>query len=679
MSPSSKFRWWVATAFLLVTFAAASGAGVDDRSAFLLERLRAVPLPLPGGAGKLPYGNALAHLAATGGQDEAARAYLAGTGYGGELWFNAIMQVRGLYLARAHLTPDQLAAIRATATDPAHNWGNFGTENHRKMTWSSGYLLAQAFPDAQWRWGNESISSGELMRRTKELLASVGRNEFRAGYSECLSPNYLVYHLTPMVNLYDYAEDPEMRAIAQASLLYHFSILALGSFQEVLLPPWSRYAGDMNLSITGAHSQWLLWLFWGHGVVEPTRTIDPTSPVMFFAVSDWRPPEILDWISARGFTQPWTARMQQPHFQWNPDRYVMRTTYHEPGYAVSSGVVRHLPTAFQLDDAQFGIAWAGGAPIRQITAFHPYWRSVTGGENDWRAPTSPFMQTAHHENTAIMLFDIPATDPWAGFGQWAAERSGPMIPLGQVRYPSHMSYTAGADNWIFLRDGTVFVAVKILKPGWVRDRRALESQGFHVIKSRGVDGQPWQTGFIFEVGTEQEFGSLAAFQAAVQGNPVSVDWDNLTVSYTNTRGDTLAIAFNRALQTNPWPRDPNHTVPTVSVNGQALAFDESWPSLDSPWLNIADYQFRLAIATDEDLVVDWTAEVPQIRLERAEPEPFWAEWPIQPDGTVDTGGFLGWIYPIGPFVWLYDLDRFVYIPAAHVGPAGAWLYVPRHP
>lgn len=740
---------------LVVSVSPAQGSTFEERAQQVLDNLNSVAVPSPGGTGKLPYGRAIAALAATDGQSESARNYLANTGYGGEIFFNSILQVRGLYMARDHMTPEQLASILAQASDPANDWNNNGTENHRKMTWSSGYLLAQFFPDAQWRLGSETVDSATLMQHLKGRFAEIGRNEFRAGYSEFLSPNYEIYSVAAFINLYDLAEDPEVRAIAEANLMYRFSLMALGSFEEVVLPPWSRYSGVQSLDIS-ANIQWLTWLYWGHGNVPASTTFDPVLPLVLMALSDWRPPAILDQISHREVEYPYTARMQQTHWQWNPERYVMRTTYQDALFAISSGVFRFIPGAFQLDDSQFAIAWDGGASIRQINAYHPYWRSLAVGEDDWLRPTSPFMQTGHHENTAIMLFDIPAEDPWAGIGQWAGERATDMIPLAQTRFPSHMTYSSEG-NWIFLADGPVYVAIRVLKDGWIRDRRIVT--GFNVIKSRGTVGERWQSGFIFEVATQERFASIDDFKTAVLANPVEVDWDTMTVSYTDTDGDVLVFEYK------PFGDGSlNSWIPDFSVDGVTQVYDANWPGVESPWLNLDDNLFLLKVSEEETYVADWRGTIPQISLASGSLEPpaitvapvdvtveqgasasftvaaegteplsyqwfkdgallagateatlnltgvsaadaglyvvevrnaygsvrsagvvltvegdpvpdTWAGYPIDANGYVNTGTFLGWIYPDGDYILVFYLDKWIYLPESFVSEQGAWAFI----
>jgi len=52
--------------------------------------------------------------------------------------------------------------------------------------------------------------------------------------------------------------------------------------------------------------------------------------------------------------------------------------------------------------------------------------------------------------------------------------------------------------------------------------------------------------------------------------------------------------------------------------------------------------------------------------------PFYASFP-----AVDTGDFLGWVTPHEPYVYVYDLARWVYLDPAQLEEDGVWMYVPR--
>ncbi|MCC5807195.1 MAG: hypothetical protein JJU00_12800 [Opitutales bacterium] len=61
-----------------------------------------------------------------------------------------------------------------------------------------------------------------------------------------------------------------------------------------------------------------------------------------------------------------------------------------------------------------------------------------------------------------------------------------------------------------------------------------------------------------------------------------------------------------------------------------------------------------------------------------DPDPdTWAGFEIEESGWVDTGDFLGWIHPMGDFVYVLSLEGWMYLPAAHVETDGAWAFVIR--
>lgn len=57
--------------------------------------------------------------------------------------------------------------------------------------------------------------------------------------------------------------------------------------------------------------------------------------------------------------------------------------------------------------------------------------------------------------------------------------------------------------------------------------------------------------------------------------------------------------------------------------------------------------------------------------------PLWAGYDLFGSGWVDTGSFLGLVYPVGNFVYLQLFGKYVYLPEAMAGEAeGSWVYFP---
>jgi hypothetical protein len=53
----------------------------------------------------------------------------------------------------------------------------------------------------------------------------------------------------------------------------------------------------------------------------------------------------------------------------------------------------------------------------------------------------------------------------------------------------------------------------------------------------------------------------------------------------------------------------------------------------------------------------------------------WAGFAIDPSGYVDTGAWLGWVYPSGNWVWSCRFERWMYLPEWYVRTGGSWMYV----
>lgn len=67
----------------------------------------------------------------------------------------------------------------------------------------------------------------------------------------------------------------------------------------------------------------------------------------------------------------------------------------------------------------------------------------------------------------------------------------------------------------------------------------------------------------------------------------------------------------------------------------------------------------------------------EIVLSEAEPAPTWAGYAIDESGWVDTGDFLGMIYPVGDYIYVLNLDGWLLLPESHVDAGGAWAFAIR--
>lgn len=664
---------WMALFFCPLMVA---GGPVEDRASLILDTLRAQPMLTPGGSGKLPYGHAVARLVADP-ADAGALAYVAGSGMGGEPPFNGLYMIRGYLLTPESYSSSQKASIQAYG-EAVEEWNLDYTENHRVLLWTIAYLMAQAFPDGTWKWNGQSVSSQVLLTTVRDTLVSYGRSVYSQGYNELLSTTYDLYKVSAWMCLYDLAEDSHVRDMADAMLTYHLTLIALASYEEIILPPHSRSQG-VQTSDLSADSQWIHWFFWGHGGGNAAQAVRAYSPEWILALTTWRPPELVNRLALGEVEMPYSFFTQQPFFYPGDPLQMMRTSYREPAFAISSGVYRmdidqlgvHGARQLVHDDA-FGLVWDSGALIRSLSVMHPYWEAGSGEQN-WNSRSSPFMQVVQSRNTALIAFDIPVEDPWADVEPWAGTRAEAPIPLAQIRYPSAgVAYSGDWGNdWVSLDTGSAYIAIKILQPGWGQNRRLLANEGFHLLQSRGVVGERWKTGFLIEVRAAADYASLADFMAEVMAQPLAAEVENGSVVYTSTLGDQLEMQFTVSLEI------PDFSVPGFSLNGQPVDFTE-WPHLASPWTRVEGNVLKLATLDPlEEYVVDWSGTFPVLEYrEVTTGDPTWGGWP-KLDGWVDTGSFMGWIFIMEDgYVYSLSLGKAVYLPEEYIGPNGAWVYVP---
>ncbi len=533
-------------------------------------------------------------------------------------------------------SPEQIAEIksdleRLAKTDKIGGEGflGHGTENHATMMWCSAYLFGQLFPDASWANG---MTSAELMANMKERLRKTFKNRYQKGYTEYLSTTYEVVMNFPVEILLEYANDPEVKAITEAFLLYKWSLLSLNNFEGNILAPYARmntqedHAPTENFVSATSYYNWLMW-GWGPATgnvkLSDYTNYRETSYAVYAALSNVVPDEVFFRLadSGSGTFSLKSSASTFGHYGNGIPHMMMRKVFRDKSFAIGTGNFRWVPGGYYADHDNNGfcIVWHSPDRFNYIGCFHPYWYS-DGDDKDrtpdtwYKGNISPFQQTAHHQNTAIILFNIPDKDPWIKtpvFEEWAfkwAWRDGHadgLIKRGMLRYPKSVDEKLETNGWIFLREGETYVGIKPLKDFYIRNNLTGKGlDGFTILKSDHA-----RTGFVFEVGTKDEFGSFEKFCKKLPENKLAIDWEKVTVSYKNSQSDEIRIQYNEGL-----PVDPDglaRSVPSVWINGRMDIPCEQWPMIESPFVNM-DHSVLKIRSGKANITVDWKDKYPKI-------------------------------------------------------------------
>ncbi|MBT5832142.1 MAG: hypothetical protein HOH77_18290 [Candidatus Latescibacteria bacterium] len=452
---------------------------------------------------------------------------------------------------------------------------------------------------------------------------------------EYLSPVYHAVHTGTWLNIVEFAKDPRARLCARAILDWMLADLAVNSHHGIIIPPSTRAKGlvkeEPMISQGRPNTQWTGWLYWGAGTMPDTQEALENSDdwktgfLTCHAVSDYIPEPVIRNLGAKRLAMPYAlvqARASREVISQsqtnayglpkpvdrNPpnSRYNVRSVYVNRDYAIGAGArVEDIDEPTVRHAHSFAVIWRDTAPHNWLFFVHPYWytnRKHTNsdallGSDDWSG-TSPFFQMVHWENSAILLFDLPKDDPYAGQAEgnnpkWTSSRPSKLIQRAHAYIPDTMDEVVTNEHGVFLRAGNVYIGIRPLG-----GRAFWEDGGHEGYRRLVIEGD--LVGAAVEVGDQAEFKSFSQFQERV--SKADLDTSQLQkekrVRYCSTRNHDLDIRFN----SEDWR-------PIASVNGVKLDFDR-WPTCESPYLTCRDGVMDINDGTS-GFKVNWQDDLPE--------------------------------------------------------------------
>ena len=176
------------------------------------------------------------------------------------------------------------------------------TDNLRAMRDTSVYLFAE-------ETGNEAT---RLLYKRK--LTEYVQTLYHIGMSEWDSPNYHGHALATYLNLYDFARDPEVKALGKAALDWLCAAGALKYRHGAMGGPNLRDYGGHAVFEQGASH--VLWLYFG-GTPQPDP--DPERDLVHHLTSSYRPPRAVVELARKNFATPVELLATHPPYKnWKP-------------------------------------------------------------------------------------------------------------------------------------------------------------------------------------------------------------------------------------------------------------------------------------------------------------------------------------------------------------------------
>ncbi|VEP11953.1 hypothetical protein H1P_1280008 [Hyella patelloides LEGE 07179] len=204
-------------------------------------------------------------------------------------------------------------------------WSSGGTENFVNMLRTSGYLLAQKATPLKLPKVQKRLTTKEKWLRQK------ARKTYQRGVAEWDSSSYTVFNLIGWLNVYDFAENEEIKAIAKAVLDYYASAVALKYTHGVYGGAEQR--GGSAISSFNSYTDYLGWFWFSEYIPSEDSFFDWPQYIQLIhpATSSYRPPQ--EAIALARKQQPTSSFYQNAKAQYNlakleiPEVFYIGKTY----------------------------------------------------------------------------------------------------------------------------------------------------------------------------------------------------------------------------------------------------------------------------------------------------------------------------------------------------------------
>ncbi len=428
------------------------------------------------------------------------------------------------------------------------NWSWAG--NHSITAYSTYLLLDQEFGSGPYH---------ELVRRK---YVNWVRHQGQYGRDEVNSPHYLDRSFLPLLNLYDFLEDPKLRLWARMALDQMVTDFALLSIKNVRGGPWCRahhrhipFVAEIN---DGTQDAFYVagYVLFGHSSTPQYLFTDQIMNYGFLITTEYRPPAVAVAIADSNQRGSYQVKSHR-----SPVKGSLLTAKQE------WDMYYYLTPAFSLASLQDGVELDNhltngttdppdyvNTQVWELTFSDPM--KILGPMRNLHINTGNVnnISEEHNPNTALMQY------------------KNVLFYKGQF-----MDYN---DN---LHTGGGWYAEVGIKSGEGRngELETPKSKSFHFWKVKtpegdvyvGITNYPYFDAGIIEVRRASRHESFAEFQKQIRNLKASCS-DRWTLHYTTLDGESISYDHGRAtVNGEPWPLHdyPLYDSPYVkSVRGSGL-------------------------------------------------------------------------------------------------------------
>jgi hypothetical protein len=450
--------------------------------------------------------------------------------------------------------------------DVRNSWVDVrNTENLYLMRTTSVYLMAE-------ETGNEATH-----KKYKEALLRYAASLYRVGMGEWDSENYHGHSLGPLLNLYDFAKDAQVKAAAKACLDYLCAIGAVKYYRGAFNGPSNR---DYNHPQPfGGSAPCMLWLYFGD---SPIGNQHFESDEVHVLTSSYRPPVAVVNLARKNFDRPVEIISSKPAYSasttgdWKSPPAYFETQYFGRTFQMGSlvggtssgktAVNGFKITVWDEDKGALALQCVPG-PDPRFVGSAKYEAAKVAGEN----------RVAQNGNIALWITE-PGDAPWV----WSLPED------VAIEVERDVTFLRADRTWVAIHplNSTAFAADEALSRQLAApDGRKSPWRGHRVLSSRGRGGR--YCGLAIEMGEAPQFKDYGQFKEASL-KKAKTDASKIAdgiAEFTASNGDRVKIQFDADVRrTQVWRNSTRHELAehAKSVFG---SIDPTKPLIEQGWLS----------------------------------------------------------------------------------------------
>jgi len=466
--------------------------------------------------------------------------------------FRSVYDVRIFFLFQDIMPNSVKASYRSMVEMPRIlEWMEEGTENHMFMQRLSGLALMDGSGWPNSRPGVAATNEAWLRSELNKFL-TIGQGEFH-------SSTYYGYAIGGLLNLYDFAQTPELRELAKIGLDWYAANMAVRL-------SWGTAGGAESRGFdrgtwNGSELSAVAWMWWGNDLKPVEKMDDKKARVaLFAALSDYRPPQELAALAKKEVPLPFELKASHPgYYSYHADNQFWEIFYITDDYSLGTLLVPHRSYQVQgTINAQYAtyklvIRDRQGANNAVVSLGGTYHSPMADG-------SSPGDQFLQKKGAVIYQLRLNEKDIAAG------------VPaVSHLVLPSRYGEPQQYKNWYIWQVEQTWLAARPWgdKIEW-RSPVSEKNSDYQVLAANGN-----QTAWITDVVSTTDYPDLDALKKALDHTAVNdTEWQSQgKLTYKTLAGDRLSLTYV-----------PDSGVGLGRINGEEVIL-QNWPVFSSPYLN----------------------------------------------------------------------------------------------